>query len=43
MSAARFGRLLGDLILAAILVEFGALFLAQNGFIGHSDIQPYPY
>jgi len=35
-------RLLGDLALLALLLGLMYLFLANNGFIGHSDIQPYP-
>jgi hypothetical protein len=42
-AAPRWRRLLADVVLAAILVGFGFLFLSQNGFIGPSDIQSYPY
>jgi|HubBroStandDraft_1064217.scaffolds.fasta_scaffold1581621_1 hypothetical protein len=42
-SAWKLRRVLGDLVLGAILIGFAMLFLSQNGFIGHSDIQPYPY
>jgi hypothetical protein len=41
--AGKWLRVLGDVILGAILIGFGMLFLSQNGFIGHSDIQAYPY
>ena len=31
------------LIIAGVVLVVAHLFLANNGFIGHSDIQPYPY
>jgi hypothetical protein len=36
-------RVLGDLVLLALFVGLIFLFLSKNGFIGTSDIQPYPY
>jgi hypothetical protein len=31
------------LIIAGVVFMVAHLFLANNGFVGHSDIQPYPY
>ena len=31
------------LIIAGVVLMVAHLFLANNGFIGHSDIQAYPY
>jgi hypothetical protein len=42
-SASRARRILGDIALVAAALGFAALFLWKNGFIGNSDIQPYPY
>ena len=42
-TAPRWRRLLADAVLAVILIGFGFLFLSQNGFIGPSGIQAYPY
>jgi len=42
-AASRLRRVLGDVVLVSVSVGFAALFLWQNGFIGNSDIQPYPY
>jgi hypothetical protein len=42
-SAARTRRLAWDIALVLVAAGFAALFLWQNGFIGNSDIQPYPY
>jgi hypothetical protein len=41
--AARSARVLGDLILVALFLCVAVMFLSGNGFIGKSDIQPYPY
>jgi len=41
-SAAKWRRVLGDVIFAA-MVGVVMLFLSHNGFVGHSDIQAYPY
>jgi hypothetical protein len=30
-------------IIAGVVLVVAHFFLANNGFIGHSDIQPYPY
>jgi hypothetical protein len=42
-SAYRVRCIIGDIALVAISLGFAALFLWKNGFIGNSDIQPYPY
>jgi hypothetical protein len=42
-AAKRFLGLLGDAILVALLAGIVVLFLSHNGFVGQSDIQPYPY
>jgi hypothetical protein len=36
-------RALGDLVLLIVFVGLLYLFLSKNGFVGNSDIQPYPY
>jgi hypothetical protein len=41
--ASQLRRVLGDVILVAIFLGLAAWFLRQNGCIGNSDIQPYPY
>ncbi len=35
--------LLVDLLLFAVFMAIVCLFFGHNGFIGHQDIQPYPY
>lgn len=37
------GRVLGDTILFLLSVGFILFLLYFNGFIGQSDVQPYPY
>jgi hypothetical protein len=39
----KLGRALVDVLLVAAAFGVVALFLTHNGFIGHSDIQPFPY
>ena len=41
--AGRAGGILIDLALVCLLVALAIIFMDQNGFIGPSDIQPYPY
>jgi len=42
-STFRFKDAVEWLLVAAVVFLILHLFLANNGFIGHSDIQPYPY
>jgi hypothetical protein len=39
----KLGRASVDVLLVAVAFGVVALFLTHNGFIGHSDIQPFPY